>query len=281
MSACCVVKPLVDEAIDQDPHLPSRGFGAFYPAALLLSRLTVTYTAGVIRRHRAQIGSPWRKLNPGQQALLVLAYLRKGETFADLAAGFGIGTATAWRYVTETAGLLAARSPKLRKALRDARQAGHAYVVIDGTLIPIDRVAADRPFYSGKHHRHGMNLQVIASPDGEILWVSGPLPGSVHDLTAPRIWGMVAELAAAGLIVLADKGYHGAGDHIRTPYKGRNKPASQKAANRAHATLRGPGERANAQLKTWRILRKLRCCLWKAGQLAKAIHVLQAREMQE
>jgi Phage integrase family len=29
-----------------------------------------------------------------------------------------------------------------------------------------------------------MNLQVIASPDGDILWVSGPLPGSVHDLTA-------------------------------------------------------------------------------------------------
>jgi hypothetical protein len=39
-------------------------------------------------------------------------------------------------------------------------------VIIDGTLILIDRVAADRPFYSGRHRRHGMNLQVIASPDG-------------------------------------------------------------------------------------------------------------------
>ena len=38
-------------------------------------------------------------------------------------------------------------------------------------------------------------------------------------------------------------------------------------------------ERANAQLKAWRILRKLRCCPWRAGQLAKAIHVLQAREI--
>ena len=36
-----------------------------------------------------------------------------------------------------------------------------------------------------------------------------------------------------------------------------------------------PGERANAQLKMWRILRKLRCCPWRAGQLAKAIHALQ------
>jgi len=251
----------------------------FYPAALPLSQQTLTYTAGVIRRHRAQIASRWRKLTCGQQALLVLAYLRKGETFAELAAGFGIGTATAWRYVTETVGLLAARSPKLRTALREAKQAGHACVVIDGTLIPIDRVAADRPFYSGKHRRHGMNLQVIATPDGDIVWVSGPLPGAVHDLTAARIWGIVRELAASGLVVLADKGYTGAGDDIRTPYKGKNKPASQKAANRAYAQLRSPGERANAQLKTWRILRKLRCCPWKAGQLAKAIHVLQTREI--
>jgi DDE superfamily endonuclease/Helix-turn-helix of DDE superfamily endonuclease len=251
----------------------------FYPAALPLSRQTLAYTAGVIGRHRKRIGSPWRKLSPGQQALLVLAYLRKGETFAELAAGFGIGTTTAWRYVTETVGLLAARSPKLRRALAAAKQAGHAYMVLDGTLIPIDRVAADRPFYSGNHRRHGMNLQVIGTPDGEIVWVSGPLPGAVHDLTAARIWGILRHLAASGLITLADKGYHGAGTCVIAPYKGRNKPASQKAANRAHAKLRGPGERANAQLKIWRILRRLRCCPWKAGQLAKAIHVLQAREI--
>src|SRR6266566_2336599 len=170
--------------------------------------------------------------------------------------------------------LLAARSPKLRKAVRDAKKNGYAYVVVDGTLIPIDRVAADRPFYSGKHTRHGMNLQVIASPDGEILWVSGALPGSVHDKKAEWIWGVLAELEAAGLIVLADKGYQGAA-HAKVPYKGKNKPPSQKDANKAYAQLRSPGERANAQLKTWRILRKLRCCLWRAGQLAKAVHALE------
>ena len=105
----------------------------FYPAALPLSRQTLTYAAGIIRRHRAQISSPWRKLTCSQQALLALAYLRKGETSAELAAGFGVGTATAWRYVSETVALLAARSPKLHKALRKAAKAGHAYVVIDGT----------------------------------------------------------------------------------------------------------------------------------------------------
>ena len=96
----------------------------FYRAALPLSSRTLTFAAGIIRRHRKSIGSRWRKLNPGQQALLVLAYLRKGETFAELAAGFGVGMATAWRYVNETVALLAARAPKLRKAVRDAKKAG-------------------------------------------------------------------------------------------------------------------------------------------------------------
>jgi hypothetical protein len=278
VSASGIAKPLVDEAITTTLHLP-RGLDAFLPCCAAVVSWTLTYLAGVIRRHRKQIGSAWRKLNPGQQALLVLVHLRNGETFAALAAGFGVGATTAWRYVNETVALLAARSPKLGPALRAAKQAGHAFVVIDGTLIPIDRVAADRPFYSGKHRKHGMNLQVIASPHGDILWVSGALPGAVHDLTAARIWGIVRRLAAAGLIVLADKGYIGAGEPVLTPYRGRNKPPSQKAANRAHAQLRSPAERANAQLKTWHILRKLRCCPWRARQLAKAIHVLQTREI--
>ena len=121
----------------------TRGFHAFHRAALPLSSRILTFAAVIIRRHRATIGSGWRKLNSGQQALLVLVYLRKGETFAELAARFGVGTSTAWRYVNETVSLLAVRAPKLRKAVRDAEKAGYAYVVLDGTLVPIDRVAAD------------------------------------------------------------------------------------------------------------------------------------------
>jgi hypothetical protein len=249
----------------------------FYRAALPLSSRTLNYAAGIIRAHLKAIGSRWRKLSPGREALHVLGYLRKGETIDLLAAGFAIGRTTAWRYVNETTELLAARAPKLRKAVRDAKRAGHAYVVLDGTLIAIDRVAKDRPFYSGKHRKHGMNLQVIASPDGDILWVSGALPGSVHDKKAEWIWGVLDELEKQGLVTLADKGYQGIA-WAKVPYKGKNKPEPQKEANRAHARLRAPGERANAQLKTWKILAKLRCCPWRAGKLAKAIHVLQLRE---
>jgi hypothetical protein len=44
------------------------------------------------------------------------------------------------------------------------------------------------------------------------------------------------------------KGYRVAA-HAKIPYKGKNKPESQKEANKAHTRLRSPGERANAQLK--------------------------------
>lgn len=44
-----------------------------------------------------------------------------------------------------------------------------AYLLLDGTLPPIDRIATDRPFYSGKHKKHGMNLQIITHPSGRLL----------------------------------------------------------------------------------------------------------------
>jgi DDE superfamily endonuclease len=64
----------------------------------------------LIRTHRREIGSVWRALNPGQQALLVLVYLRKGEPFAEVGTGFGVSTTTCWRHVNETVELLAARA---------------------------------------------------------------------------------------------------------------------------------------------------------------------------
>lgn len=154
----------------------------FYRSSLPLSRQTLQYVTGVVGRHRKQTRSKGRALSAGMQALMTLAYLKNGETFAQLGVGFGVGTATAWRYVDETVTLLPARSPKLSRALAKARKDGLLYLVLDGTLIPIDRVKADRPFYFGKHKKRGMNLQVIAAPDGTIVRVSGPLPGSVHDL---------------------------------------------------------------------------------------------------
>jgi hypothetical protein len=79
--------------------------------------------------------------------------------------------------------------------------------------------------------------------------------------------------------VLTDKGYHGAGDHVLTPYRGTEQARIPETCEPRSRPATVPGERANAQLKNWHILRKLRSCPWCAGQLAKAIHVLQAREI--
>jgi hypothetical protein len=94
----------------------------FYRAALPLSSRTLAFVSGIIRRYRTSIGSCRRKLNPGRQALLVLVRLRKDEAFADLAAGSGIGTSTAWRYVNETVALLAARAPGSARRSRTRRR---------------------------------------------------------------------------------------------------------------------------------------------------------------
>jgi len=73
--------------------------------------------------------------------------------------------------------LLAAAANDLHQAMTRIRLL--AYVILDGTLIPIDRVHDQKPYYSGKHRRHGMNVQVIARPTpGSAAAANAPSPPS-------------------------------------------------------------------------------------------------------
>jgi hypothetical protein len=63
-----MAEPLVGEAIATVFIICRGALMLSYRAALPLSCQTLTYAAGVIRRHRKQIGSPWRKLSPAQRA---------------------------------------------------------------------------------------------------------------------------------------------------------------------------------------------------------------------
>ena len=159
-----------------------------YPSAIDLSTRTLRYAAGLLREHRQVTGSRWRKLTCSRPALLVLAHLRCGDTYARLAAGFGVGVATVYRYVTELVDLLVRHAPDLAAAVQAAR--GKADVILDGTLIRIERVGmrtkADRPYYSGKHKRHGLKVQVLTDPAGRLLWASPALPGSVESRPPAR-----------------------------------------------------------------------------------------------
>ncbi|MFG3702870.1 transposase family protein, partial [Micromonospora sp. NPDC047620] len=199
-----------------------------------------------------------------------------GDTYTRLAAGFAVGVTTAWRYVQEAIALLATAADDLATAMNRIRRL--AYAILDGTLIPIDRVADQKPYYSGKHKRHGVNVQVIADAAGRLVWASPALPGSIHDLTAARTHGIIEALTSADVMTFADKGYQGAHGSVRTPFKRhRFRPKlsrRQKAVNRAHAKIRARGERAIATLKTWKILVKLRCCPRRATTIVQAILVL-------
>ena len=62
--------------------------------------------------------------------------------------------------------------------------------VLDGTLVPCWWWKNARSLYSGKHHRAGHNLQVLVDQAGEIFYISEPLPGSTHDITAIRRTGL-------------------------------------------------------------------------------------------
>jgi hypothetical protein len=245
-----------------------------YPVGADLSTSAVRFLAGELAKRRCEQGTRWRRLSAGRQALLVLAHLRCGHTYAHLGAGFGVGTTTAYRYIAEAVEVLAALAPGLAEAMRTA--ATKAFVILDGTLLPIDRIAADRPFYSGKHKKHGMNVQVITDATGMLLWASPALPGAVHDIKAARTHGIIDALADVGVACWADKAYRGASGTIRVPYWGRweTLSAGQQAANRSHTKIRALVEQAMATLKTWRLLRKLRCSTTRITRLVQAVLTL-------
>jgi len=253
---------------------------------MTVSNRALIMLADLLRAHRAQLRTRWRRLDAGQQALLTVAHLRKGETYADLACGFRIGTSTVYRYLREALELLAALAPTLGEAIEVAR--GKAFVILDGTLLRIDRVGMtggrDRPYYSGKHKVHGLNVQVLADPAGRWIWGSPPLPGARHYMAAAREHGIIAALNTAGISTIADTAYQGGGPAVRVPQRRRRLDPdtgryrrlsrSQKQVNTAHARQRGPGERANAELKNWKVLRKIRSSPNQASELVAAIQTL-------
>jgi hypothetical protein len=99
---------------------------------------------GWIARHRRRPGT-----RPAQRAgtvhiqvVLVLRWLRHRLDLRLLARDAGVSVATAYRYLHEGLNVIAAYAPDLPDVLTRAHAAGLAFLCLDGTLVPTDRVAA-------------------------------------------------------------------------------------------------------------------------------------------
>lgn len=180
-----------------------------------------------------------------------LKYLRNNTPQVVLAAERGVSQSTISRAVT---GLSPYLEQVLRKYVPTVEElSDDIFYFVDGTLCPCWSWADRKDLYSGKHHRTGVNLQVVATYNGDLAWVSDPAPGSTHDMRALRESGILDFVPAEKFI--ADKGYIGAG--MMTPQRKKpGQPASEalKACNKAIHETRWKIEQKIAHLKTWRIL---------------------------
>jgi hypothetical protein len=215
---------------------------AVYQARLPLSTATIQMVGDLIRRRIRAIGSRWRKLPPGRQAVIVLAVLRHDQRLCDLAGGNGISASTVRRWLLEVIGLLAAKAPRLDRVLRKIARSGGEAVLIDGTLVRTRRRTgkANRRNYSGKHKVHGLLFLGITDTAGNLLWISAAKPGRASDLTAARHNKICAKLRAAGLGALGDLGFTALDDNPEDPViitgrrRARKRPLTpaQKEANK-------------------------------------------------
>jgi hypothetical protein len=235
-----------------------------YRATLDVPADTVVCVSGWLAAHRKVHDSrPWqRAATPYVPAVLVLRWFKDASDLDALASDAGISIAMAYRYLHAAIDVIAAHVPDLRGVLACGREEQWELVCLDGTLITTVRSsrkseAGHDLWYSGKHDRHGGNVQVLTGPGGYPEWVSPVEPGSTHDITAARAHALPAlyPAAADGLKTLPDKGHTGAGIGILVPIKGNNLAPDYHVRNTLIYALRAPAERANALLKrTWKAL---------------------------
>jgi len=255
-----------------------------YRATIDVPSDLVSWLENQIATRRDEAGGSWRALTYWDQALVVLVYLAKGDTFAQLGAHFGIGTETARRYVNEGIDALAPQAPTLADAIDASGE--ERRLLLDGTLIPLWRCAAvateanPDPLYNAKHREHGMNVQALTGTSGELVFLGEAHLGSTHDVTAARADGIIIAVTDADVETSADSGYQGAGGTVRSPIKrpmGKGHNGWEKLANTALARLRAPVERAFAALKRWRVLDTVRISPNRVTALLHAILVIHQK----
>jgi hypothetical protein len=277
---------------DVPPSVFAQGLHVIpYRAILDVLRETVSYVSKLLRAERKRKGTRkgTRALTFWWEAVFGLVWMRNGGDIRQLGLGFDISQATAYRYRDEVIDVLADQAPELAESLERAKTEGASHLILDGTLASIDRVAGTKlskkgkeidTWYSGKAHAFAANLQAIFLPDGFPIWISDPLPGSTHDITAAREQVLATiRPYLKDMPLLADSGYEGAGIGVHVPVKqpagGGELDVDTRTRNALLRGLRCLGERGFALLEQrWRTLQHSTLSPSRIGDVARAALVL-------
>ncbi|MCD0484998.1 transposase [Streptacidiphilus sp. ASG 303] len=182
---------------------------------------------------------------------LVLFVLRNNATQQLAGELWGVSQATAARLCRTLTPMITTALEQVTRPAKVIRPG--TVVLVDGTLTPSWEWKNAPGMHSGKHRMTGHNVQIAADIHGWLLAVGHPAPGARHDSTAYTDSGLAHAIRAGRCV--ADLGYLGT-DCLIPHRKPRHRPLTdvERAANRRHARLRSPVERAVAHLKTWKIL---------------------------
>lgn len=224
--------------------------------------LTLTQMQELVRRVNEALDKPWarragrpKRLGLYKAVETACMYLRQNATEEFIGDVHGASQPTVSRYLAILVPLIKAVLEEFVPSAADAIEIVKGRVcLVDGTIAPCWSYRQHRELWSRKLTTTGFNAQLLCLLGGAPVYISDPLPGGTHDVTAFRESSLALIVKSSGGGI-ADKGYIGSGmvTPMRKPRYGEFSPGD-KAYNRQIAALRAPVEQFIAHFKSWRIL---------------------------
>ena len=218
-------------------------------------------------RTRAVGGGGKRGLEPVQEVLMVLIYLRHNVAHEIVGQMFSVSADTSENRFHEIVPLLRELCPSNRFSAEKRwtkKEPSWTPDEVDRILIDSFETSVPRPskepqqkrLYSGKKKRHTLKTQVVTDPSGEILDIDAGHRGPAADKTIyveSSVREQFPNAAKQG-----DKGYHGAKD-VEMPHRkprGGELRSEQREENKHMASVRVHVEHGIRRVKAFKIVRE-------------------------
>ena len=171
----------------------------------------------LVWRIKDQLEEPWHKgigrpkdLSLREAVVVACGYMRQNITQEVWAEIFDTSQSVISGIITKFTPLIEASTEEDRPTVDEAKEAAarEQTVLVDGFLAPTWSWRDTPELWSGKHKTTGFNGQAIANLRGDLAFVSEPVTGHNHDMTA-LAETETADIIAAAYSGIGDKGYQG------------------------------------------------------------------------